>query len=110
MHNRITCRKDAAMITTPQPTIVCPPWCGITGQEHLEQLAQSSTDPDVHHKSAPAAWATVAQVLRADGVSSDDDQPPAIVGYAEGDLTLEEARDAARDYVAAAELLQNLLA
>jgi hypothetical protein len=98
------------MTTTVEgPVIVCPDWCSVTPDEHLEELASPIAAGDIHHKSAPSAWATVAVALQADGSTLPDDETPTILGYADNLMTLEEADEAVRDFTAAAALLRTLV-
>ena len=72
---------------TAPAVVVCPEWCAFTQDEHLEELRSPVAGGDVHHKSAPDAWATLAHVRQADGSVLPDDGEPVILVYARQDVT-----------------------
>lgn len=90
----------SAAVTSPR--IVCLDWCTVSREEHLEELRDPFVEGDVHHRSAPQAWATLAHMVSADGVPHEGDDPaPSLRIYAREVATVAEAEEIIRDLHAA---------
>jgi hypothetical protein len=63
--------------------VVCPKWCRVTQEEHLEEL-RLGWEGIVNHESAPGFRATLSHVLRADGSQyGDPSGPDVLIAYTE---------------------------
>jgi hypothetical protein len=95
----------SAVALVPSWTVVCPELCSVPQAEHLPGLREPFADDAVLHKSAPNAWATVAQVLGTDGSSAGHDEKPRVLDFAQ-DINPIEVDQVIRDLQAAVAALR----